>query len=127
MAAANRRFGGGARELRLQSNFQRGNQRLAFGLAHRLTLRGAPAADLRFDLAQLGDPPQRFLGDRRRSGLGNLVEPSAPVGPAKGPGHGIAGAATAGDLFVSGIAVALHDAAVAGEQGGACAAPRPGA
>jgi len=26
-------------------------------LAHRLTLRGAPAADLRFDLVKLSDPP----------------------------------------------------------------------
>src|SRR5262249_15671057 len=41
-----RRFGGSARELGLQPRLQIGNQLLAFRLAHRPPLRGAPAADL---------------------------------------------------------------------------------
>jgi hypothetical protein len=42
-----------------------GNQLLACGLAHHLPLRRALAADLRLDLVWLGDPSQRFLGNRQ--------------------------------------------------------------
>jgi hypothetical protein len=103
----NRRFGGSARELGLQPRLQIGNPRLAFRLAHRPPLRRASAADLRLDLVQLGDPPQRLLCDRRRPRLGDLVEAPAPVRPAEGQDHGVAGTTTAGHLLVGGIAVAL--------------------
>ena len=38
--------------------------------------------------------------------------------PAERQDHGVAGTTAAGELLVGGIAVALHDAAVAGEQSG---------
>src|SRR5204862_5979284 len=77
----NRRFGGGTRELSLKPGLEIFEERFAFHLPHGMPLITALAADLRFDCVKPGNPPQRFFGNRRRSGLGNLIKPPPPVGP----------------------------------------------
>src|ERR1700748_3183812 len=57
-----------------------------------------------------------LLSDRRRSALGDLVEPPSQVGPTEGQDYGVTGATALNYLLVGRIAVALHDAAITSEQ-----------
>ena len=65
----------------------------------------ALAADLRFDCVKPGNPPQRFFGNRRRSGLGNLIKPPPPVG------------LVAAYSFDEGTGATVGDSSGAGNQG----------
>ena len=109
-----RRFGGGARELHLKPSLQRGNRAACFrpGAPTDAPRRSCRGSALRSCKAQrsAAAPPRRS-----GPGLGDLVEAPAPVGPAGTQRLGVAGTAAAGDLLAGGIAVALHDAAVAEE------------
>jgi hypothetical protein len=110
-----RRFGGGARELHLKPSLQRGNRAACFrpGAPTDAPRRSCRGSALRSCKAQrsAAAPPRRSAPTRpwrsRRS--------AGAVGPAKRQSHGVADTAAAGDLLVGGIAVALHDAAVADE------------
>src|ERR1700747_3011580 len=78
--------------------------------------RGSAAADLVLDGIERSDALQRLIGDRRRATLGDLVEAPADMGPAEGERHGAALPPGIGQLPVGRIAVALHDAGIAGER-----------
>src|SRR5215471_14018060 len=78
------RFGREAREFAFEPWPHRVDQRPALGLADAGALAGWAAADEGFDLVELGDPPQRFGGDRRTSGVVEVKELAADMRPAEG-------------------------------------------
>ncbi len=67
------------------------------------------------DAMKEADPRQRFARDRCWTVLGDVVEAAAQMGPAEGKRDRLA-SGTVGNGLVGGIAVALHDAAIAVEQ-----------
>src|SRR4029453_13140302 len=69
------------------------------------------------DRVEAGDAPQSLARDRRRPGSGDLIEVPAPVRPAEGERRWTPGTLRVGQLLVGAIAVALHDAGIALEQG----------
>jgi hypothetical protein len=103
-------------QLDLEPDAQIRHQRLALGLTHSQPFGGALAADARFDLVERGDPRQR-LGRDRRLALGQVIEPSAHMAPAKRQRNGRVGRPSAAELLVGVVAIALQDTAVAAEQG----------
>ena len=74
-------------ELGAQPRLESFDRQPAALLADLTTLLGRTAADLVPDAIELADTRQRFGGDRRGAGRGELVEPAAHVAPAEGELH----------------------------------------
>lgn len=75
---------------------------------------GDHSPDRLLDRIERSDTFQRFARDRRIAALGDVEEPAAQVRPTEGKRDGLAPGG--GNLLVGGIAIALHDAALAFEQ-----------
>src|SRR5262249_12535751 len=104
-----------ARELVFKPAFEVKHERLASFLADTAALLGASSADCLLDGIDLRNPSERFARDRRLGILLDIIELAAHMRPAEGERNGFA-AGLAGARLVGRIAVALHHAAVAGEQ-----------
>src|SRR5215470_6918876 len=108
------RLSGDAPELMLEPGFERCHQRLALVLAHPAPFIGAHSPDRLLDCIERGNAFERLARDRRIAALGDVEEPAAQMRPAEGKRDGLARRGS--NLLVGGIAVALHDAAIALEQ-----------
>src|SRR5271166_1861353 len=109
------RLTGDTSELSLEPGLERRDQRLAPFLAHTAPLLGALAADCLLDRIERGDAFERFAGDRRIAAFDVVVEPAAQMRPAERERDGLV-RRLGSELLVGGVAVALHDAAIAVEQ-----------
>ena len=88
------------------------HQLLAFCLPHVPPVGGVLATDIGFDPIQRGDAGQCLRRDRRRSGLGLVVEATAHVAPAVNQRYARPVMPSCGQLLVYCIAIALQDATV---------------
>jgi transposase-like protein len=110
-----RRLARDAGELLLEPGLELQYERLAARLSHRAPLVGAATSDRLFDGIEGGDARKRLAGDRRWTILSDVVESAAQMGPAERERDRLA-SGVVGNGLVGGIAVALHDAAIAVEQ-----------
>jgi hypothetical protein len=108
------RLGGDARKLVLEPALERYYQGLAPFLARPAPIIGVHSPDCLLDGIERSNPFKRFARDRPIATFGDIVEPPAQVRPTEGERDHLAGGG--GNLLVGGIAVALHDAAIAFEQ-----------
>jgi hypothetical protein len=99
-------------ELSSQPGLEVVNDRPAPDLAHRAALVGAAATDFLLDGIEPRDALERFAGDRRRTGRGELVEAAANMGPAEGE----LDVTTLGEDPIAAVAVNLENALEAGEM-----------
>ena len=88
-----------------QPRFEGVEKGAAFLLSDGATFVGTAATDVFLDGVERGDMLERFAGNRRRSGGGELVEVSPDMRPAERKSD----VATIGQLAVTGIAVDLQD------------------
>src|SRR3954468_1731906 len=105
---------GYARELLLKPGLERCHERLAVVLAHPAPVISAHSSDRLLDRIERSDPLKRFACDRRITALGDVEEPAAQMRPTEGQRDGPARRGS--NLLVGGIAIALHDAAIALKQ-----------
>src|SRR5260370_9653849 len=84
--------------------------------AHGTALVGRSAADRLLDRIEHGDALKGFARDRRRTTLCDIKELSSQVCPAKGERDCTAGPCIVANVLVSGVSVALHDAAIGLER-----------
>src|SRR5580698_9575795 len=86
-----RRLGGNAGKLLLEPTLEYDDQRLAFVLEHAAAMVGARAADRLLYSIERGDAFERFAGDRRVAGFGEVEESAAQMRPAEGERDSLAG------------------------------------
>jgi hypothetical protein len=99
----------------LEPRPERDHERLASLLANRPALLGARAADHLLDRVKRCDAFQRFVRDRGIAALGNVEDLASQMRPAERECDSLLGCGCR-NLLVGGVAVALHDAAIAIEQ-----------
>ena len=75
---------GDGRELNFEPGLEAVDERLRPLLAGGMARLGLLAADLDLDGVDRGDARECLAGNRRISGLGNLIEPPPPMRPAEG-------------------------------------------
>src|ERR1700739_2556864 len=109
------RLGRDAGELLFEPGSERQHEGFAAFLAHRATLIGAAAPDRLLDGVESSDALERLAGDGRGPALGDVEETASQMGPAKSQGDRLVARAV-GDILVSRISIALHDAAIAIKQ-----------
>src|SRR5512144_2252683 len=100
-------------DLRLEPGAQIEHQRPALRLPRGTALFGAAGAYGGLDVVERGDAAQRLGRDRRRAGLGQVVEAPPHMAPAEDQRDGVLSATS--ELLVGRVAVALQDAAIAAQ------------
>ena len=99
------------RELMLEEHLEGVDERARSCLAHGTALIGTCATHVLLDDVDLRNARHSLGGNRRIAALGDLEELAPQVAPAEGDGDPVRR-----QLLAGGIAVALHDAAIVGEQ-----------
>src|ERR1700741_4773982 len=110
-----RRLARDAGELQFEPGLERQHDRLAARLSDGAALIGTAASDRLLDGIEGGDARKRLAGDRRRAAFRDIEEAAPQMRPAERQRNRLVRGGV-GNGLVGGIAVALHDAAIAVEQ-----------